>query len=311
MRIAILGATSHIAKDLVLAFSKQRVKTLVLYARRPTVVSKWLSDAGIAEQYEVAEFSAFTINMHFDAVFNFVGVGNPAELTAMGPAIFDITLQYDGLALNYVRHHPHCRYIFLSSGASYCSTFETPANQETCAVIPINNFRLQDSYALAKLYAECRHRALKELPIIDIRVFNYFSHTQDLSARFLITDIVRAIRDKTVLQVSSSYMVRDYLHPIDFYRLISALLAAPPTNAVVDCFSKAPIDKPELLFAMASEFGLQFEFQESGGLDATGTKPHYYSLNHHAATFGYRPTLTSLEGLLQEVGLALAQHISS
>jgi len=35
-------------------------------------------------------------------------------------------------------------------------------------------------------------------------------------------------------------------------------------------------------------------------VNATGGKPYYYSLNTRAADFGYRPTLTSLEGILIE-----------
>jgi hypothetical protein len=43
------------------------------------------------------------------------------------------------------------------------------------------------------MHAEAKHRALFNFSIVDVRVFNYFSHTQDMNARFLITDIVRAI----------------------------------------------------------------------------------------------------------------------
>ena len=42
----------------------------------------------------------------------------------MGASIFDVTLKYDEMALDYVRQHPDCRYIFLSSGAAYDSKEE-------------------------------------------------------------------------------------------------------------------------------------------------------------------------------------------
>lgn len=156
-------------------------------------------------------------------------------------------------------------------------------------------------YAVAKLHAECRHRSLPQLPIVDIRVFNYFSRTQNMDARYLMTDLVRAIRDKTVLQTSSEYILRDFLHPADFYQLVSVLLMAPATNAAVDCYSRAPIDKPTLLAAMQEKFGLQYEITEAtAGINATGSKPHYYSLNTRAAYFGFQPDFTSLQGVLQE-----------
>ena len=307
MRIAILGATSQIAKDLVLSFSMQNKYELLLYCRRPHILTEWLQSGQHPDRYVVADFSAFTTDEHFDAILNFVGVGDPAQAAAMGANIFDVTLQFDEMALNYVQQHPSCRYIFLSSGAAYGSSFDAPADEKSNAVIAINNLQPQDWYAVAKLHAECRHRSLAHLSIIDIRVFNYFSHTQNLSARFLITDILRAIRDKVILATSSTYLVRDYLHPSDFYHLVMALLKAPPANTSVDCYSRAPVDKPTLLAAMQEKFQLQYEVAEKiTSVNATGFKPHYYSLNHKAAEFGYKPELSSLDGILKDANTALS-----
>ena len=300
MNIAILGATSQIARDLITSFSAVADKRLHLFARRPEEVTKWLASAGLPGRYPVDEFSGFA-KQEFDAVINFVGVGNPAQAVAMGNSIFDVTLRFDDLVLEYLQTHPACRYLFLSSGAAYGSSFNEPANRNTLAVVAINDLAPHEWYGVAKLHAECRHRAHPELPIIDIRVFNYFSRTQDISARFLITDILRAIRDKTVLKTSPDYIVRDFLHPTDFYNLVSALLAAPATNTVVDCYSRAPIDKPSLLVAMQEKFGLRYEITEAAAsVNATGSKSHYYSLNTSAAEFGFKPSLTSIEGLLLE-----------
>lgn len=304
MRVAILGATSQIAKDLVGSFAAQSGQELVLYARRPDVVAQWLTRVGLAGRYAVADFSAFGPNQHFDTILNFVGVGDPARAAAMGATIFDATLKYDELALDYVRQHPDCRYLFLSSGAAYGSSFDEPVDENTKAVVPINNLKPQDWYGVAKLHAECRHRALAHLPIVDIRVFNYFSHTQDMEARFLMTDIVRAIRTNTVLKTSAADMVRDYLHPSDFFGLVSAILALPATNAAVDCYSKAPIDKNTLLNILQAKFGLKFDVvQTVAGVNATGSKPKYYSLNKRADDFSYQPGLTSLEGIVKEMSI--------
>ena len=298
MKIAILGATSQIAKDLIVSFSAEENKRLHLFARRPDDVKKWLNYVGLSERYLVDEFGGFG-PQEFDAIINFVGVGNPAQASAMGASIFDVTLQYDELALNYIRHHPECRYVFLSSGAAYGGSFDEPVNAETKAKIAINSLQPQDWYAVAKLHAECRHRSLAQLPIVDIRVFNYFSHSQDMESRFLITDIVRAIRDKAELKTSSDYMVRDYIGPADFYQLIIAILNSPATNSVVDCYTKEPVDKPTLLDSMQENFGLQYELVKShSGVNATGTKPHYYSMNKRAAEFGYASKYTSLECII-------------
>ena len=301
MNIAILGATSQIAKDLIVSFSTSKTTHLHLFARRPDDVKKWLVSVGLSENYPVDDFSAFS-QQEFDAVINFVGVGNPAQAVAMGNAIFDITLYFDKMVLDYLQTHRACRYLFLSSGAAYGSNFNEPANRDTPAVVAINNLSPHEWYGAAKLHAECRHRAYPELNIIDIRVFNYFSRTQDSSARFFITDILRAIRDKTILKTSSDYMVRDYLHPSDFYKLVRVLLLTSATNVAVDCYSRAPVSKPNLLAAMQENFGLRYEITDATvGINATGSKPHYYSENTRAADFGYEPSLTSLDGILQEM----------
>lgn len=300
MRIAILGATSQIAKDLIISFSSEKDIYFFLFARRPGDVINWLDSVDMADRFLVAEYSEFGQHK-YEAIVNFVGVGNPAKTMSMGDEIFNVTLRFDDLALDYLKENPTCRYLFLSSGAAYGPVFNEPVSCETPATIAINNLQPNEWYGVAKLYAECRHRALAELPIIDIRVFNYFSRSQDLSARFLMSDILRAICDKRILQTSPEYIVRDFLHPSDFHRLVSALLAAPKTNAVVDCYSRAPVDRPTLLTAMQENFGLQYEtVAASAAMNATGSKPYYYSLNRHAADFGYQPVFTSLEGVLEE-----------
>ena len=300
MKIAILGATSQIAKDLTVSLSTAEDKHLHLFARRPDKVKKWLASVGLAEYYPTDDFSGFG-TQGFDAIINFVGSGNPAQTATMGASILDVTSQYYEIALDYVRQHPACRYLFLSSGAAFGSSFDEPANEHTKATIAINDLNQQDWYAIAKLYAECRHRSLPHLPIIDIRVFNYFSRTLDISARFLITDILRAIRDKTVLKTSPDHIMRDFVTPSDFHKLVISLLAGPATNTAVDCHTLAPIDKLTLLAAMQGEFGLQYEITAvPATINATGVKPNYYSLNKRATAFGYIPTLTSLEGVLRE-----------
>lgn len=306
MLIAILGANSQIAKDLIRAIVWAGGEDeLFLYARRPAEVASWLSSIGLVGHLHVAGYEAFGA-ADYDAIINFVGVGDPARAVAMGAAVFDVTLQYDQLALDYLRHHPDCRYLFLSSGAVYGSSFDEPVDENAQAVVAINSLQPQDWYGVAKLHAECRHRALTELPIIDLRVFSYFSRTQDVSARFLMTDIVRALRDAKVLMTSPDRIVRDFLHPQDFHALVSAVLASPPANTPIDCYSRAPIDKCNLLEAMKDRFGLQYEFGlPAVAVNATGLKFQYYSLSRRAEDFGYHPTWTSLEGLMQEVAAML------
>ncbi|TCS35118.1 nucleoside-diphosphate-sugar epimerase [Paucimonas lemoignei] len=307
MRIAILGATSQIAKDLILSFAAQKSSDeLVLFARRPDAVAAWLARTGLSGRYAIADFGTFGMETSFDALLNFVGVGNPAQAAAMGTAIFDITLQYDEMALHYQRRYPDCRYIFLSSGAAYGGNFEQPADENTRANIPINDLQPQDWYAAAKLHAECRHRSLAQFPIVDLRVFNYFSRTQDLSARFFITDLIRSICSGEKMITSPDNIMRDYLGPDDFSQLVSRVLAAPPANAALDCYTLAPTDKMSLLRAMQAQFGLAFEVRDGpAGVNATGMKMHYFSTNRKAAAFGYQPSRSSLDSVMDEARIVL------
>ena len=301
MNIAILGATSQIAKDLVLSLSKSKDYALTLFARRPELVDEWLSSVGLADRFSANFFNAFQNSLNFDVVINFVGVGNPALALNMGNSIFDITYEFDGLALAYLNSHPECRYIFLSSGSAYGDSFNEPVNQDSRSRIPLNDFKPQDYYSLAKLHAEARHRALPNRAIIDIRVFNYISHTQDLDARFLISDIFRNIKSGGLLKTSTENIVRDFLHPSDFFSLVDGILTAPPVNLAIDCYTRATIDKFSLLSEMQKEFGLNYEIDEYCSIiNSTGSKPFYFSKNRVANIFGYEPKLTSLEGILQE-----------
>ncbi len=305
MRIAILGATSQIARNLIISFSKTQETHLHLFSRRPGDVTKWVAAEGLSGRYLSDDYSAFA-DQDFDAVINFVGVGNPAQAVAMGNAIFDITYRFDEMVLDYLRTHPACRYLFLSSGAAYGANFDEPVDEDSKACVAINHLQSQDWYAIAKMYAECRHRSLPHLPIVDIRVFNYFSHTQDINTRFLISDILRAIQAGDTLTVSSENIVRDFIGSDDFYQLVSGILAAAPSNDVVDCYSKSPVDKMTLLDNMQKHFGLRYKIKAiAAGINATGAKSNYFSQNRRAEKFGYKPAHSSLENVIREAGLVL------
>jgi nucleoside-diphosphate-sugar epimerase len=234
MRIAILGATSQIAGDLIQSLCSAGGCELYLYARRPSSVISPVNIQSRALIKHVGDYDSFGLDFKFDALINFVGAGNPAAVAKMGSDIFDVTWKFDQLALNYIRKNSRCRYIFLSSGSAYGSDFDRPVLIESTSKIPINNLTQQDWYGAAKLHAECRHRSYKDLPIIDFRVFNYFSASQDINSNFLISDIIRSIRDKVIFKTTSVNIYRDYLHPHDFLNLILSVLSSPPANSAID-----------------------------------------------------------------------------
>ena len=301
MKIAILGATSQIAKDLICYFVKSGRKDLLLYVRNYEDMLAWLKENELEFACSIHRYKAYGKLAH-DVVINFVGVGDPKRAAEMGAGIFEVTSQFDDMVLAELDQNRDRRYIFISSGAVYGNVFSKPVTSETEAVIGINDIHPADYYGAAKLNAEIKHRARSNLAIFDLRVFNIFSRTQDIEARFFITDIVRAIRDNQTLITSSDYMVRDFMHPKDFHQIIECLLLASPSNCAVDCYSRSPIDKYSLLQAMAERFGLRYEIipGATAAINSTGEKACYYSLNRKAVEFGYRPKRTSLECILVE-----------
>lgn len=309
MRIAILGATSEIAKDLILSFSKKSSNDLVLFGRDRALIEAWRKKVGIKEIYQCLEYPSFSTDNAYDAIINFVGSGDPAKTLAMGSNVFDINQKYDDLVLAYLKKHSYCRYLYMSSGSAYGSNFDCPVNQQTKSLIDINNFQLQDFYSFSKIYSECRHRLLQDLMIIDIRIFNYFSSTQDLNSSFLIADIMRTILSNTLLTVSSDNVSRDFLHPDDFYQLVNTILFSPPVNDVVDAYTLSPVNKIDLLDSMRSNFGLNYSVSQSNtNFNSAMLKLNYYSLNKRAADFGYTPIFSSLGGVLQQAKKILEEQ---
>jgi nucleoside-diphosphate-sugar epimerase len=304
MKIAILGASSQIARDLIVKLVSDRKGELILYGRALDAIKEWCQKKIPSATYEICDFASFNPDTQFDVIINFVGVGNPVLAKEMGSKIFEITEKYDAMALSSLEANPDTKYIFLSSGAVYGGEFHEPVDEHSKAQFDINHLNFTDWYAIAKLYAEARHRALPQFHISDIRVFNYFSASQDLNARFLISDMIRAIKEGSVMMTSGNNIVRDFITPEDFYGLVCSVIDSPSVNQALDCYTKAPVDKFTLLEQMSNRYGLEYRIEEKDvAVNATGIKHKYYSVNHIAGKLGYQPTRSSLEGILEQVAL--------
>ena len=301
MRIAILGATSQIAQDLILSFSINKDYDFLLFGRNIELLEKWINSENLSEKYQVKEYSEFSNDQKYDMIINFVGIGDPAKAQKMGNDIFKITEQYDDMSLDYLKKYNKTKYIFLSSGAVYGGNYQEPIDKDTVATIDINNLKPTDWYTLAKLYAEAKHGSLPNLSIVNVRVFNYFSHTQDMNARFLITDILRAIKNKEIFKTSADNIVRDFITPPDFYNLVQAIIDFKHTNIALDCYTKSPVLKFDLLSKLEDKFALKYTVDPLADIiNSTGIKANYYSTNAIAGDIGYVPKFTSLEGIVQE-----------
>ena len=309
MNIAILGATSNIAQDLIFNFVRKNSGfNISLFSRNTSHLNSRLNKKKIINEISfVGLYEDFLIKDNYDIIFNFVGIGDPAKAIKIGSSILDVTHKYDSLAIDYIKKKPSTKYFFLSSGAAYgIKNFFTNVDDLSEAVIKINDIQPQDWYSVAKLHAECRHRSLVDNNIVDIRVFNYINSSLDINSRFFITDAIRSIINKKQFKTSIKNIVRDYIGPDDFYNLIISLISYGNLNDSVDCYTKSPIDKFSLLKMLQKEFGLNYIIDQSEtGLNATGTKDKYFSKNFRAEKYGYDPQYTSLETIQNESRLIL------
>ena len=298
MKIAILGATSAIAKDLILSFSDEH--KLELYSRRVSDVTTWMLENNL-HNFTSQSYTEFKYTRDLDAIINFVGAGSPEKVIKLGEQIFEITEHYDRMALDYIDKHHECKYIFISSGAVFGDNFGTPADIDKQSSFPLNDLQPKHYYGYAKAMAEVRHR-ITNRNIFDLRLFNYFSPMVNINYRFMITDMIRSIKDKSVYKVDRTPIVRDYVGPLDFYQMINVMLTKDKMNTAIDIYSRQPISKDSLLTAMAQRYKLEYETTGVPvGLPATGVKEKYYTVNTAAYAIGYRPTLSSLENIFLAV----------
>lgn len=299
-KIAIIGATSHIAKGLIYSFLNNTDDILFLFARNVTGVYGFLeSYALISDKYQVFTFDEFKDNQ-YDVIINCIGIADPRKLRDAGSNIISLSETFDNMILDYLKNHEDTFYINFSSGAVYGTAFDKPVDYDSLAEIQINNISSNDYYRLAKLYSEAKHRSLKEFHIVDLRVFSYFSRFIDLKSSFLMTDIIRAIINETELLINEVDIVRDYIYPKDLFKLIK-LVVKKSFNGVLDCYSAAPVRKYELLDTFNKEFGLRYQISKSAKvIETTGNKNVYYSMNRKAEEFGYKPEKDSIECLLYE-----------
>src|SRR5438067_12037531 len=92
--VAILGATSRMARDFVL--HQKSDAEVRLYARNPGKLAELLAQTGRPDT-AAGTFSDFG-REHYAAIINFVGVGDPARAKEMGAEIFAVTREFDLLA---------------------------------------------------------------------------------------------------------------------------------------------------------------------------------------------------------------------
>jgi len=297
-KIAIVGATSHIAKGLIFFLKDDKSINLHLYARDLEKVSVFLKQ--IDYQDPVLKHFSELNDDRIDVIINCIGISFSADSNTLGGNVFELTEHFDHLILNYIQNNQETTYINFSSGAVYGASFYQPASESTKTIIDVNNIRTEDYYRIAKLNAEAKHRSLDNYNIIDLRIFGYYSRFIDLSKNYLMTDIITCLKDNRILKTGPDNIIRDYIHPSDLANIIRVCCEIE-INQAMDVKSKNPISKMEILKYFKKHYGLKFEIVEDyGGHSATGEKLNYYSENNNCDPIKFRPKYTSLECIEME-----------
>lgn len=298
--IAILGATSHIAKGLIHNFLETQRYRLFLFARSTDSVHSFVKEQCEHSDACILPFDGFDTGQ-YDVIINCVGFGDPCKLKNAGTDVFEVIEHYDALALHYLMRNPHTLYIHCSSGAVYGVPTEYPVHDDTKACIPINQIEPVHHYGIAKLYAEAKHRAYAAYRIVDLRIFSYFSRFIDLHTGYLISHIITCCKEKKTFVTTPSNIVRDYVHPNDFFHLVQHCMANEKINDAVDVYSAQPISKFEILDYFHHAYGLQYEItRDAAIINVTGEKDRYYSTSRKAEKIGYIPRYTSLDVIREE-----------
>jgi nucleoside-diphosphate-sugar epimerase len=289
-KIAILGATSHIAKGLIVRFLQDPAVELFLFARTPNKVQEFLEAEKLAGQNHIADFSQF-LKGSYDVVINCVGMGTPQKVQGHQAELFLLTEKFDDLCLEYLQSHETTLYINFSSGAVHGKS--------------IVQLKPEDYYAMAKRTSEAKHRAFPNLNIIDLRVFAYFSRFIDLQAHYLITEIITCVKEKKEFVTGANNIVRDYCHPADLFSLVTKCISYwqqnKKINKAFDVYSKKPVSKMEIIEYFQKNNDLKVRVTtETQGLNATGNKDYYCSEDKQAETIGYKPDYTALEAIALE-----------
>ena len=303
-RIAILGATSHIAKGLIYHFLQEGGWRLDLFARSGRKVRDFLAfiDADANGDWEIKEGFADFMGGSHDVIINCIGVGTRRKLQGNYVKYFTTTERFDNLSIEYLREkNPEAFYISLSSGLVYGRSHSSPVVKDTATCLQINHMTPEDYYMVARINAETKHRALNGLNIVDLRLFSYFSRFIDLSDGYFISDVINSVLNGKELKTSNANIVRDFVHPEDLFALIRSVVEVRSINDAFDAYSAGSVSKDEILSYFADHYGMKYAFSDSlPDNSPTGFKHTYASSFRKAIAVGYRPKYTSMEAIKEE-----------
>ena len=301
IKVALLGSTGHVGKNLTYYFGKEKNFELLLFSRNEKKLEKTISQFELKNNFTIRKYDEFN-NLTYDVVINCVGLSDPAKIETSKREILETAKTFDTLTLEYLKKIPKTKLINFSSGIVYGGQFSSAVKNTNLIDENFNDGEIKSEYVLAKVRSEIKHRMLKHLNIIDLRLFSFFSRFMDLSSKFLISEVISSIKQNKKLITNEFDLYRDYIHPKDLFLLLKKCINNNPINDVFDLYSKKPIGKFDLLDSLRDNFGLQYQVVPNSGFSSpTGFKENYYSKSRKAKLLGYDPQYSSIETIVNEM----------
>lgn len=306
-KISLLGASGYIGRSLAPLFMEQQTKyELHLFSRTPDVLAKqYTSFTDYNLQPNVHPLGDFT-KIDCDVVINATGIGDSREIAKDPRYILEMTSSIDDVIISKLKAEPEITYVNFSSGAVHGARFDKVISNDMIGIDYQNNLSVSESYALAKLQSEAKHRTLADLSIIDVRVFAFFSQFVDVTSTFLMSEIAGCLERNEVFRTNNIDIIRDYITPRDLFHFLECIISSP-RNCAYDVYSLEPVSKFTLLDYLRKKYNLQYEVSNLDLGNASLAKDNYYSTNHQAEEINYSPSYTSLAGICRELDLFLGK----
>ncbi len=292
-KIAILGASGHIAKNLILYLSRKNNLDLFLFSKNKKKVIKFLDENSIIVKKKINSYNNFE-KIQYNTIINCTG--NIKDLKKDKSLFFKNNEYYDNKIIKYLKKNPSCLYIYLSSGAIYGEDFLHPVNDKSSSTKDLKNQKYQ--YSKAKICSEAKHRCLSELNIIDLRIFSFFSRFVDLKSKYFLSEAISALKYKKQFVTDSINIRRDYIHPYDLSEIILRCMKKQNMNEGFDIISKKPVKKFEILKYLEKEYDFQYKINKN---IPKKIKLNYYSNSKKVLKLGYKPKYSSLEAIKVEL----------
>lgn len=223
---------------------------------------------------------------HYDLVVNFIGESDPRSISKENTSLYEAMELSDLQATELARRGAH--YIYISSGAVHRSLPSRGGRVEPWAA--------DSPYTREKLRAEASHD-LSLNPISDLRVFGYVGGSKSLAPATLLGDLFDAWVAEKPFRTGPSKVFRDFAGPIEVAQALDVLSENSP-HGPFDLYSSGHCEKSQL--AEALDVPLEIQFEEGEFLSPTGAKSEYFSKDQRLSEFGYFPTRSALQIVLEE-----------